>query len=84
MTDSKTKSAGFKHEGKASTGTIQYVLPLGNGWAVKTNIASKFTVITDSKREAISIARAIARNKKTDLVVHGRDGNIEIQESYED
>ena len=65
-----------------SNGTIQYVLPLGNGWVVKSNRAVNFTAITDSKREAISIARNIARTKKTNLIVHGKNGNVEIQESY--
>jgi ribosomal protein L32E len=63
--------------------SIQYVLPLGgSGWVVKNNKAAKFTVITDSKREAISIARNIAKNKQIELVVHGRDGSIEIRENY--
>lgn len=63
--------------------SIQYVLPLGgNGWVVKNNKAAKFTVITDSKREAISIARNIAKNKQIELVVHGRDGSIELRENY--
>ena len=62
---------------------VQYVLPLGgNGWVVKNSKASKFTVITDSKREAISIARDIAKTKQIELEVHGRDGRIEIRESY--
>ena len=65
-----------------SNGTIQYVLPLGNGWVVKSNRRVSFTAITDSKREAISIARNIARTKKTELIVHGKNGNVEIQESY--
>jgi hypothetical protein len=63
--------------------SIQYVLPLGgNGWVVKNNKAAKFTVITDSKREAISIARNIAKNKQIELVVHERDGSIELRENY--
>ncbi len=61
---------------------IQYVLPVGNGWVVKTNTATKFLIITDSKREAISYARNLARTKKSGLIVHGKDGKIEIQESY--
>ena len=65
-----------------SNGTIQFVLPLGNGWVVKSNRKVSFTAITDSKREAISIARNIARTKKTKLIVHGKSGNVEIQESY--
>jgi hypothetical protein len=67
----------------ARVSSIQYVLPLGgNGWVVKNNKAAKFTVITDSKREAISIARNIAKNKQIELVVHGRDGSVERRENY--
>lgn len=62
---------------------IEYVLPLGgNGWVVKNSKATKFTVITDSKREAVSIARNIAKQKQIELVVHGRNGQVEIRENY--
>lgn len=82
MAHPRTRAGESKRKAEVPSGTIQYVLPLGNGWVVKNNRASKFTVITDSKSEAISIARSIARTKRTELVVHGRNGNIEIQESY--
>jgi hypothetical protein len=63
-------------------GTIQYVLPLGNGWVVKSSTASKFTVITESKREASSIARNIAKTKHSQLIIYNKDGSIEREESY--
>ena len=66
---------------KAAKG-IQYVLPVGNGWVVKSAGALRFTVITDTKREAVSIARGIARNKKTHLIVHNRNGLVQIHETY--
>ncbi|MBO9204490.1 MULTISPECIES: DUF2188 domain-containing protein [Niastella] len=67
----------------AKVSTIQYVLPLGgNGWLVRDNKAAKFTEITDNKREAVSIARHIAKNKKIELVIYGRDGNEEKRENY--
>lgn len=62
--------------------SIIFVLPLGNGWVVKNEKAARFMVITDSKREAISIARNVARTKKTRLVVHGKSGLIELKENY--
>jgi len=61
---------------------IQYVLPIGNGWVVKANNTSRFTVVTDSKREAIVIARNRAKTKHSELIVHGKKGNIELRESY--
>ena len=61
---------------------IQYVLPLGNGWVVKGEQSAVFTAITDSKTEAIAIARTIARNNNLQLIVHGKDGSVEIRENY--
>ncbi len=63
--------------------TIEYVLPLGgDGWMVKNSRSKTFTVITDNKREAVSIARGIAKTKQIQLEIYGRDGNIEKTESY--
>ena len=79
----KSKVQLHKRKGNGSDLiVIQYVLPVGNGWVVKTNTASKFLIITDSKKEAITYARNLARTKKSKLIVHGKDGKIEIQESY--
>lgn len=61
---------------------IQYVLPLGNGWVVKDSSASKFTVITDNRQEAVSMARIIAKIKKTRLVVYNKNGTIKEMTSY--
>lgn len=71
----KTNRSALKND-------IQYVLPLGNGWVVKASKATTFTVITDSKAEAIAIARNIARNKHSQMIVHGRSGAIEKTENY--
>ncbi len=67
---------------KSTSSTIQYVLPLGNGWVVKTNKAAKFFLITDSKKEAVDVARKLAMTKKSELIVHGKDGKIQVRESY--
>jgi hypothetical protein len=64
------------------TRETRYVLPLGNGWVVKDGNATNFTVITDSKREAIAIARSMARNEQALLVVHDKNGAVELQENY--
>jgi len=69
--------------GSVKNDTIQYVIPLGGtGWVVKSSKAKKFTVITDSKREAVSIARNLAKTQHVILEIHGRDGGIEKRESY--
>ena len=60
----------------------QHVVPLGNGWAVKREGSKRFTVITERQKDAITVAREIARNNKTEIVIHGRDGKIRDKDSY--
>ncbi len=60
----------------------QHVVPLGNGWAVKGEGNSKFTAITERKIEATTIARKIARNYNSEIIIHGRDGTIQIKNSF--
>jgi hypothetical protein len=60
----------------------QHVVPLGNGWAVKSAGAERATVITTKQSDAISAARDIARNNHSELIVHGRDGKIRERNSY--
>lgn len=60
----------------------QHVLPLGNGWAVKGEGSKKFTVITETQRDAITVARGIARTNKSELVIYGKDGKIIDKDSY--
>lgn len=54
----------------------QHVVPLGTGWAVKSEKAQRFTVITSNKREAINVAKRIAKNSNSELIIHGKDGSI--------
>jgi hypothetical protein len=61
---------------------VQHVIPLGNGWVVKSENTTRFTVITDSRQEAIAIATSIAKAKKTGLVIHNKDGRISNTRSY--
>lgn len=83
MNAKNTHSRKKLKKDSSKVSSIQYVLPLGgNGWVVKNSKAAKFTVITDSKREAVSIARNIAKHKQIELIVQGRDGRIEIRENY--
>jgi uncharacterized protein YdaT len=60
----------------------QHVIPLGNGWAVKGEGSKKFTVITETQRDAITVAREIAKNNRSELVIHGKDGKIRDKDSY--
>lgn len=60
----------------------QHVVPAGNGWAVKRAGSKKATKTFDTQRDAIQRAREIARNKGSELLIHGRDGKIREKNTY--
>jgi Uncharacterized protein conserved in bacteria (DUF2188) len=60
----------------------QYVIPIGNAWMVKAANRAKFSLIAVRKSEAITFARAIAKNIKPDLVIYGKKGQILTKISY--
>jgi hypothetical protein len=60
----------------------QHVVPLGKGWAVKGEGNSKYTVITEKKADATKIARNIAKNSNSEIIIHGKDGRIQDKDSY--
>ena len=57
----------------------QHVVPLGNGWAVKGAGNSKYTAITERKGDAKKIAKSIAKNSDSEVIVHGKDGKIQVK-----
>lgn len=60
----------------------QHVVPKGKDWAVKGAGNSKATKIVDTQAEAIRIAREIAINQKSEVVIHRTDGTIRDKDSY--
>jgi hypothetical protein len=80
----KTKNTKLKKARKKAVATsqIQYVLPIGNGWVVKNSAAAKFLIITDNKREAISIARKVAKLRHIELIVYNKNGTIQEKVNY--
>lgn len=59
----------------------QHVVPYGNKWAVKGEGNSKATKITSTQKEAIEIAREIAKHNKSEVVIHRSDGRIRDKDS---
>lgn len=51
-------------------------------WQVKGGGNSRATVVVPTQKEAIEIARDIARNQKTELLIHGTNGRIREKNSY--
>lgn len=52
------------------------------GWQVKGAGNSRATVRTDTQKEAVAIAREIARNQQSECFTHGRNGRIRARDSY--
>ena len=60
----------------------QHVVPKGGKWAVRSAGAARATGIFETQREAVTRARDIAQNHKTELFIHGRDGRIRERDSF--
>ena len=63
-------------------GVNQHVVPHEDGWAVKGAGNEKATRVVDTQAEAIDIARGIAINQESEMLVHGRNGQIRHRNSY--
>ncbi|MDP2127631.1 MAG: DUF2188 domain-containing protein [Pseudohongiella sp.] len=60
----------------------QHVVPTEDGWSVKKAGALRASSLHATQQEAIKAATQIARNQKTELYIHGRDGRIRERSSF--
>ena len=60
----------------------QYVVKHGDGWAVKGENNSRYTKITQTQKEAKTIAVEIAKNHQSDVRVQDRNGKFHTCNSY--
>ena len=65
-------------------GKNQHVVKHSDSWAVKGAGNEKATRIAGTQKEAIEIAKQIAKNQHSEMFVHGRDGKIRERNSYGD
>ncbi len=63
-------------------GKNQHVVKTDNGWGVKGAGNSRLTSTHKTQKQAIDNARDIAKNQKSEVVIHGRDGRIRDKDSY--
>ena len=63
-------------------GKNQYVVRHGSEWAVRGVNNSKATKVVSTQREAISIARGIARNQHSEMRVQDKNGRFRVCNSY--
>lgn len=65
-----------------SKGRNQHVVPHSNGWAVKGAGSGRATKVVETQREATGIARGIAQNQGSEMLIHGENGRIRERNSY--
>ncbi len=63
-------------------GKNQHVVPTSNGWGVKGANNTRITQKFDTQKQAIERAREIAINQKSELLIHGKNGQIREKNSY--
>lgn len=61
----------------------QHVTPHPQGgWQVKGAGNSRATVRTDTQKDAVAIAKKIAKNQHSECFTHGKNGQIRARDSY--
>ena len=60
----------------------QHVVPYNDKWAVKKEGSEKVTRIYDNQSDAIEYAKELAKNQKSELIIHGKDGEIREKNTY--
>ncbi len=63
-------------------GKNQHVVPHNGKWGVKGAGNSKVTKTTSTQGEAIKKATEIAKNQKSEMIVHRPNGQIRDKNSY--
>ena len=63
-------------------GKNQHVVPREGGWAVQGAGNDRATSVHDTQAGAIDRARDVARNQESELLIHGRNGQIRARDSY--
>ncbi len=63
-------------------GKNQYVVPIKDGWGVRSEGSSNLTAKTDTKAEALKIGTGIAKNQQSELTILKKDGKIQNKNSF--
>ncbi len=60
----------------------QHVVHVGSEWAVRGEGNSRLTSRHETQAKAIDNAREIARNQRSELLIHNRSNQIREHDSY--
>lgn len=63
-------------------GKNQHVVPHDGGWAVRGAGNERATSVHETQAAAIETARSIAQNQHSELLIHGRNGQIRERDSF--
>ena len=63
-------------------GKNQHVVPHNGSWAVRGDNNKRVTSTHKTQKDATNVARNIARNQKSEVVIHRPDGRIRDKNSY--
>lgn len=63
-------------------GKNQHVVKKDDKWSVKGEGNNKSTKNFETQKQAIDHAKLIAKNQKSEVVIHGKDGKIRDKDSY--
>lgn len=66
----------------SSTSSTRHVVPHSEGWANKKGGAEKATSVHSTKKEAEKAARIQSKKEGSELVIHGKDGQIKRKDSH--
>jgi hypothetical protein len=72
----------FHKFGETEMGKNQHVVPHGDGWAVRAEGNERATSVHRTQSEATDSARQIATNQRSEVLIHGRNGQIRERNSY--
>ena len=62
----------------------QHVVPHSDGWAVKGAGNTRATSVHGTQHDAIEAARDIARDQRSEMLIHGENGRIRERNTYGD
>jgi hypothetical protein len=60
----------------------QHVVPRDGEWAVRGEGNAKDTKRFRTQKDAIDAAKKIAKNSRSEVLIHGQDGRIRERNSY--
>ena len=60
----------------------QHITPHPRGWAVQSAGGQRASSVHRTQAEAIARGREIARNQESELLIHGRNGQIRARDSH--